>query len=122
MVTSGMCEPEKSVLIEIHQAVSALLEDGTESAIDVSSMPLGAADFARLEDALGSGEVDATVEASGKSRVRETGVSGVWIVEHFSEGGGVLAKTIEICEVPSILRAHREDIEAGRDELGRRLA
>ncbi|MBT3361323.1 MAG: hydrogenase expression/formation protein [Rhodospirillales bacterium] len=117
-----MSEPEKSVLIEIHQAVSALLEDGSESAIDVSSMPLSAADFASLEEALGCGEVEATIDAGGKSRVRETGVSGVWIVEHFSEGGGVLAKTIEICETPSILRAHREDIEAGRDELGRRLA
>lgn len=109
-------------MIEIHQAVSALLEDGFESAIDVSSLPLGAGEYARLEEALGRGEVEATIDAGGKSKVWETGVSGVWIVEHFSEGGSVLAKTIEICETPSIMKAHREDIEAGRDELGRRLA
>ncbi|MBC8158682.1 MAG: hydrogenase expression/formation protein [Alphaproteobacteria bacterium] len=118
----GMGEPEQSVLIEIHRAVSALLEDDSESVIDVSTLPLGVADLARLEDALGQGEVEATIEAGGKSTVRETGVSGVWIVEHLSESGSVLAKTIEVCEAPTILRAHREDIEIGRDELGRRLA
>jgi len=116
-----MSEPERSVLIEIHQAVSALLENGTELAIDVSTMPLGVAEVARLEEALGHGEVEATIDAGGKSRARETGISGVWIVEHYGEGGTVLAKTIEICETPSVIRAHREDIEAGRDELGRRL-
>ena len=117
-----MSKPELSVLIGIHQAVSELLENGTESAIDVSSLPLGSADVARLEETLGQGEVEGTIDANGTSRVRETGISGVWIVEHLNESGSLLSKTIEVCEVPAVIRAHRDDIEAGRDKLGRLFA
>ena len=117
--STGNADP---ILHEIKHALARLLEDGEESSIDLRAMPFGPADEKRLDDVLGLGEVEATVEVVGRSVVRETGISGVWIVEHCDDGGRLVSKFIEVTFVPSVLKAFREDVEVGLRALSVRLS
>ena len=109
-MTSGNAEP---ILHEIRHAVTRLSEDGQETVIDLRAMPFGPDDEKRLEEVLGRGDVEASVKGVGRSSVRETSVSGVWVVEHFDDEGRILSKFIEVTFVPSILKALQEDVEDG---------
>lgn len=105
-----------AVLHQIRHALAALLDWGEETAIDLASLPFGPADLARLEEALGEGEVRAEIQAHGASRVRETGIPGVWMIEHLGPEGGVRSRFIEVTWIPGLLKADPDDV---RDGLGR---
>jgi hydrogenase-1 operon protein HyaF len=110
------------LLHEIRHALARLVEAGEPTTIDVQSIPMGPGDMQRLLDALGDGEVRAEIEALGKTVIRESRYSGVWIVEHMSASGAVAGRFVEITWVPSLLQAQREDVEAGLEALADALA
>jgi hydrogenase-1 operon protein HyaF len=110
------------LLHEIRHALARLIEDGEPTVIDVQSLPMGPGDLTRLLGALGDGEVRAEVEALGKTVVRESRYSGVWIIEHTSGSGTITSRFIEITWVPSLLHAQAEDVQAGLTELADALA
>lgn len=111
-----------AILHEIRHALAALLDRGEETVIDLRSLPFGPADLAALEETLGPGEVEATIDAFGVSRVRETGTPGVWMVEHLDADGEIRARFVEITFLPAILRADPEDVKDGLRRLADRLA
>lgn len=110
------------LLHEIRHALQKLLETGEETALDLRSMPMGPGDEDRLFDALGKGEVEAELNALGRSVIREAGISGVWLVEHYGPEGELTAKFMEVAWIPSILKAQTEDVREGLQRLSRRLA
>ena len=66
-------------------------------------------------DILGQGEVAATVEAMGPTRIQETAFAGVWLVEYLAESGDELATHIEVTRCPSLLVTPAQDLaEAAR--------
>lgn len=105
------------VLHELHHALTALQLHGTESAIDISSLPFGAEDEQRLEETLGSGEVEAVLHSLGESRIYETTFPGIWWVEHRNEQGDVTARSIEVTYVPGILKSQEEDVATACERL-----
>ena len=107
---------------EIRHALRKLLEAGEETTLDLRSMPMGPGDEDRLLEVLGKGEVEAELNALGRSLIRETGTSGVWLVEHHGPEGELIAKFMEVAWVPSILKAQTEDVRDGLQRLSRRLA
>lgn len=105
------------VLNELRHALTALLERGEATVIDTKSLPFGPHDETRLRSALGEGEVQATVNALGESRITETAFPGIWWVEHRNPQGEVVAQFLEVTYVPGILESQRDDVIAGRDLL-----
>jgi hydrogenase-1 operon protein HyaF len=126
-VESGGClEPELRgntlpLLHEIRHALARLIEQGEATVIDVQSLPMGPGDLRRLLDALGDGEVKAELDALGKTLVRESRYSGVWIIEHMNGNGAIASRFIEITWVPSLLQAQVEDVQQGLEELAGEL-
>jgi hydrogenase-1 operon protein HyaF len=110
------------LLHEIRHALARLIEEGEPTVIDVQSLPMGPGDLQRLFDALGEGEVRAELEALGKTVIRESRYSGVWIIEHMNGSGGIASRFIEITWVPSLLHAQVEDVQIGLSELADALA
>lgn len=110
------------LLHEIRHALSNFLESGQEISIDLQSIPMGPADETMLFDILGHGEVEARLNALGKSIIRETGIPGVWLVEHFNADEQPVAKLIEVTSIPSILKSQSEDIREGLAKLNEQLA
>jgi hydrogenase-1 operon protein HyaF len=115
---SGNAPP---LLREIAEHLRNLLDSGRPAAIDLKGLPLTPHDLDWLRSQLGSGEVVATIHASGESTVSETSFPGVWWITHCNEGGAVVAILIEINLVPDIVRAHPDDVRGGLESLETRL-
>ena len=110
------------LLHEIRHALQRLLEAGEETTLDLRGVPVGPGDEEELFEVLGQGEVEAELNALGRSLIRESGVSGVWLVEHYGPEGELTAKLIVVARIPSILKAQTEDVREGLQRLSRRLA
>jgi hydrogenase-1 operon protein HyaF len=117
-VSTGNAAP---LLHEIKHALDELLKNGTESVIDLGAIPFVPGDERILSDVLGEGEVQATLTVLGQSHVRETGIPGVWRVDHLDENGEIQSRFIEITFMPEILRTQREDAQQGLETLKQRL-
>jgi hydrogenase-1 operon protein HyaF len=110
------------LLHEIYHALEALLESGRETVIDLRKIPLGPADELRLLAILGQGEMEAQLNSLGESTIRESGISGVWLIEHFNEDGQSIGRFIEVTPCPTVLKSPLEDIRHGMDKLSHALA
>lgn len=111
----------KAVLREIEQRLEKLVQQGEESSIDLSGLPLSPEDYDLLEETLGEGEVVAEVHSLGASRIHETGIPGVWWVTHYNDEDEVLAEFIEVAWCPEILLTPEEDAKDGLEALRARL-
>jgi hydrogenase-1 operon protein HyaF len=119
---AGLGQGVIAIAFEIAGLLDRLTAHGEPGAIDLRSLPMTAEDRRRLQEFLGVGEVQATIDADGPSSVRETGVGGVWWTEHRNGHGEVLAEMIEICRIPEILVLAPEQLAAGARTLRERIA
>ena len=103
---TGMAQ---SLLREVAQGLAAT---GTQTAVDLRSLPMTGADRDELEQALGRGDVAVSLQAAGRTEVWETGFAGVWWLRHFGDDDRIAAEVIEITPVPDIVAAHPDDIAA----------
>ena len=110
------------LLHEIRHALVKLLDDGAHTVIDIRSLPLAPGEEEQLLDELGQGEVYARLHALGPTEIVETHYPGVWVVVHFNNDNEVIGKTIEICDIPELLRSQQEDIRLGLGQLQSQLA
>jgi hydrogenase-1 operon protein HyaF len=110
----------ESVLCRVGDALERLLDTGRSGAVDLRAVPqMSAATYRSLRDALGAGEVVATVEAESRVEVRETQYPGVWWVAHLNERGATVTELIEVTEIPAILKSHVDDMGTGLERLRR---
>ncbi len=112
----------RSVLHEIHHALRRFIQTGESTVIDLTSLPFGPDAEEQLLAYLGEGEVSATLNTLGRSRLWETRFPGVWLVDHRNPEQVRVAFQIEVTEVPPVLRSQREDVADGVDRLASRLA
>ena len=106
-----------AILNEIATLLEQVASTGEAAAIDLRSLPMSPGDRAQLLEALGPGEVEITLRADGDSYIRETGVQGVWWIEHRDRNGAVIAGFIEIARVPEILLVPSEELRRGAERL-----
>jgi hydrogenase-1 operon protein HyaF len=110
-----------AILHELQGMLERLVASGQESCIDLRSLPMGPGDYQRLQDLLGQGEVSATVQAMGPTRVYETAYPGVWWVSHRNQADEMVADRIEVCLQPEMLKSHPADVEEGLERLKAQL-
>lgn len=106
-----------AILAELITLLERLAESQQSAAIDLRSLPMSPQDHAELKRALGEGEVEATVNAQGRSSARETRIGGVWWVEHRNQAGELIAELLEVTRVPAILASASDEIAAGARAL-----
>jgi hydrogenase-1 operon protein HyaF len=121
-VVGGLGGGVAAILSELVTLLERLVNGEAPGAIDLRSLPMSPLDRAELQQVLGEGEVQATVNAQGLSKMRETRVSGVWWVEHFDQQGELIAELIEVSRVPQILSSASDEIAAGARALRAKIA
>jgi hydrogenase-1 operon protein HyaF len=109
------------LLHEIRHALAQLLEQGKETVIDLRGIPLAPGEEVAIEQALGEGEVRATLSALGPSEIRETSFPGVWLVTHYNRDDQIVGKFVEVTAIPALLMSQTEDMAAGLERLKARL-
>lgn len=107
--TTGMAY---SILSEIAQGLKLLAEHDESSTIDLRSLPMSQADRDQLQEMLGHGEVNASLEVSGPSAIWETAFPGVWWIRHMGAGGRIATEEIAVTRIPEILLTHPHDVAA----------
>ena len=113
------CGIGDAVLRELARLLDSLAQDPTfAQTIDLHSLPLEDADRERLRQRLGNGEVQATFDLAGPTRVCETAYAGVWWVRHADLDDHTLLEQIVVACCPDLLKAHPADIV----DAARRLA
>lgn len=117
--TSGNSAP---ILHEVLHALRRLADNGETTQIDLNALPFGPGDEEHLLSLLGRGEVHATVDALGVTRVTETAFPGVWLVDYLNEEDQRLTLHLDITEIPSILRVQPRDIEGSITALDAHLS
>lgn len=111
-----------AVLNELVGMLEGAGAGGGSATIDLRSLPMSPDDRIALQTALGQGEVHATLRAEGVSTMQETGVSGVWWIEHRNDQGDLVAELIEVAAIPAILAASIEEMAASAHDLRARLS
>jgi hydrogenase-1 operon protein HyaF len=111
-----------AILTELVTLLERLADKDEPAMIDLRSLPMSPQDRVELQRALGDGEVLASVNAQGLSNIRETGVAGVWWVEHRDSQGELVAEMIEVTRVPQILASASDEIAAGARALRTQIA
>ena len=109
------------LLHEIKHAIEKLLREEKETVLDLRRMPLTPDEEKQLDTFLSVGEVNAELNALGRSSFQETQYSGVWIVTHYNEHQEIMNKFITVTRAPDILFAQTPDIEMGLTTLTARL-
>ena len=109
------------ILSEIRHALARLAETGEPACIDLAAMPFGPGDEDRLMELLGRGEVYASVDALGPTRIWETRFPGIWVLDYANADDQRIALQIEVAEVPRILRAQHPDLADSLIALDARL-
>jgi hydrogenase-1 operon protein HyaF len=116
-VMPGMTHNTLPLLHEVRHALERLLRTGDSTTIDLRAIPFGPGDEERLLSLLGEGEVVATLDVLGRTTVRESRFSGVWIVDHYNSEAERIAFQLEVIEIPVLLRAQTEDMYQSLDAL-----
>ena len=110
-----------AILTELAARLESLSVNGTTALIDLRSLPMSATDRGELLEALGQGEVTATLDAQGTSTLRETAFSGIWWTVHRDRDNAITSELLEVSMVPQILAAHPDDISLAAAALRRRI-
>lgn len=110
-----------ALLHELVNLLHQLLSRDEPSHIDLRAIPLSQQDMTLLAETLGEGDVFAEVADFGLTRVRQTGIPGVWWVVHLDDEEQVIAEFIEVNYCPEVLITPTEDIRDGREALQARL-
>jgi len=110
------------VLSELVSMLERVALGGKPATIDLRSLPMSPQDRIELQQTLGRGEVQATLTADGVSTLQETGVSGVWWIEHRDRHGELIAELIEVAAIPQILEVSSDEMIASAQALRERLS
>jgi hydrogenase-1 operon protein HyaF len=106
-----------AVLAEIVSAQQALPIGGSPRQINLTLLPMSAADRTLLEQALPVGPVAMISRGFGNCHVSSTGVRDVWRVQYFNSMSTLILDTIEAVDVPEVAIASREDLLDSRGRL-----
>lgn len=117
----GLGAGAEALLHQIATGLDRLAREGEADAIDLGRLPLSPGERDRLQQTLGTGEVQATLNVDGESHIRETAIPGVWWVEHRDARGERIADLIEITRIPPILCTSVDDIGRGAAQLRARI-
>lgn len=111
-----------AILRELHHALARLAAGGESTRIDLTALPFGPGDEARLLAVLGRGEVSATIDALGPTHLWETRFPGVWVVDYRDPEDRRVGLQLEVDQVPGILRTPPADLADAADALAALLA
>jgi hydrogenase-1 operon protein HyaF len=110
-----------AVLREIASLLEQLSQSGDGGCIDLASLPFTSADRAWLQEKLGKGEVEVSINAGGPTTILETGTSGVWWITHRNDQNAKSGEFIEVTLVPELVATHPDDVLSGLDNLNKKI-
>lgn len=110
------------LLTEIKHALGALRERGETRTLNILNFPLTEDDARYLDEVLGRGHLTITFDGAEHTFWQESNIAGVWWGEYRNASRKVTLRSIEIAEVPVLVKAQAEDIDDGLQQLNAVIA
>lgn len=105
-----------SVLFEIREQAAQYAPGRPAHVVNLTLLPLSPQDGEYLNRSLPAGPVAILSRGYGKCRVSSTALRNAWRVQYFNNMNTLILNTVEVVDIPEVVKAAREDIE---DSLGR---
>jgi len=109
------------LLHEVKHALNNLINNGETAIIDLRSIPLAPGEEDKILEILGTGVVQAQLNALGPSSIIETQYAGVCLVTHFNDENHIVGRYIEITKMPDILCSQIEVVTEAYNHLALKL-
>ena len=113
-VTADEAQPDVAnalpLLVEIESRRALYAAEGTPHSLNLSLLPLAETEIEYLDERLGRGPVDLLSRSYGKCQVISTRVPDVWWVRYYNSMGTPILNSIEIVDVPEVVKAAAEDL------------
>ena len=104
------------LLIELQSRRESLQHDGSRHSLNLSLLPLSETELEFLDERLGRGPAEVLSRAYGKCQVISTTFSDVWWVRYYNSMGTPILNSLEVIDIPEVVKAAPEDL---RDSAGR---
>jgi hydrogenase-1 operon protein HyaF len=105
-----------TVLFEIQEHASAYRAGTQPHVVNLTLLPLSPEDSEHIKESLPAGPVTVISRGYGKCRICSTLLRNVWRVQYFDTTDALILDTIEVVDIPEVVKAAPDDLE---DSLGR---
>jgi hydrogenase-1 operon protein HyaF len=82
--------------------------------INLTLLPLSAADIQFLGETLGSGPIETLSRGYGDCQITSTACPGIWWVRYTNSMGTLILNTLEITDIPAVACAAQDDLDDSR--------
>jgi hydrogenase-1 operon protein HyaF len=106
-----------TVLFEIREQAAQYAPGGPAHVVNLTLLPMSPQDNDYLNRSLPAGPVAILSRGYGKCRVSSTALRHVWRVQYFNNMNTLILNTVEVVDIPEVVKAAREDIEDSLDRL-----
>lgn len=90
---------------------------GQDEVINLTLLPMIPEDMAYLSETLGLAGLSILAKGYGDCRISRTRLPHVWWVQYFNSTGQLILNTLEICLIPQVVKAAKEDLEDSLQRL-----
>lgn len=105
------------LLVELRSHCETYERDGTPHSLNLSLLPLSEAELEFLDERLGRGPVDLLSRSYGKCQVISTKTPNVWWVRYYNSMGILILNSLEVVDVPEVVKAAPEDLRDSATRL-----
>lgn len=109
------------VLTEIQEQVKTYRPGSPAHVINLTLLPMSQEDVRFLDETLGIGPVRILSRGYGHCRITSTLVPNLWWVRYYNSTGTLILNTLEVVDIPAVVRAAAEDFEDSRLRLAEML-
>ncbi len=105
------------ILVELQSHHEGYTNGGAPHSINLTLLPLSEAELEFIDQRLGRGPIDILSRAYGKCEVISTGTAGIWWVRYYNSMGVLILNTLEVVDVPNVVKAAPEDLADSAERL-----
>ena len=105
------------ILVELQAQHEKYMDGGARHSINLTLLPLSEPELEFIDERLGRGPVDILSRAYGKCEVISTQTAGIWWVRYYNSMGVLILNTLEVVDVPGVVKAAPEDLVDSAERL-----
>jgi hydrogenase-1 operon protein HyaF len=105
------------ILVELQSHHEQYARGGPLHSINLTLLPLSEPELEFIDQRLGRGPVDILSRAYGKCEVISTDAAGIWWVRYYNSMGVLILNTLEVVDVPGVVKAAPEDLADSAERL-----
>lgn len=105
------------ILVELQAQHEKYTDGGAPHSINLTLLPLSEPELEFIDQRLGRGPIDILSRAYGKCEVISTQTAGIWWVRYYNSMGVLILNTLEVVDVPGVVKAAPEDLVDSAERL-----